>query len=187
MKILGIHGSPRLEGNSAQLMNAMLKQVEANGATTKTYHLNTLTIRGCQACYSCRRQGNEGTCAIKDDMHQILDDVLSAHAVVLASPVYMWQMTAQAKLFTDRLMPVLKPDYSSRLTGQRLVSLYTQGQPDISKFSPYFEHVNALFSFLGFRTMKPLVFGGLRNIDDIRDQPAAFEKVRQAAASLIAD
>ncbi len=187
MKILGIHGSPRLEGNSAQLMNAMLKQVEANGATTKTYHLNTLTIRGCQACYSCRRQGNEGTCAIKDDMHQILDDVLSAHTVVLASPVYMWQMTAQAKLFTDRLMPVLKPDYSSRLTGQRLVSLYTQGQPDISKFSPYFEHVNALFSFLGFRTMKPLVFGGLRNIDDIRDQPAAFEKVRQAAASLIAD
>ncbi len=187
MKILGIHGSPRLEGNSAQLMTAILKQAEENGAVTKTYHLNNLTIKGCQACYSCRKEGHEGKCVIKDDMNQILDDILSANAVVLASPVYMWQMTAQAKLFTDRLMPLLKPDYSSRLSGQRLLSVYTQGQPDISKFSQYFEYVNSMFTFLGFRTMEPLVFGGLRNISDIRNQAAAYEQVRQAAESLMAE
>jgi len=120
-------------------------------------------------------------------MNQILADVLASNAVVLASPVYMWQMTAQAKLFTDRLMPVLKPDYTSWLTGQKLLSIYTQGQPDILRFTPYFDHVNRMFSFLGFRTLEPLVFGGLRNIDDIQKHPAAFEQVRQAVNGLMAE
>lgn len=123
MKILGIHGSPRLEGNSAQLMNAILKQAEEKGALTKSYHLNKLAIKGCQACYSCRQEGKESKCALKDDMGSILDDILDANAVVSASPVYMWQMSAQAKLFTDRLTPLLKPDFSSWQSGQRLLPI----------------------------------------------------------------
>jgi len=187
MKILGIYSSPRLKGNSAQLLDAVLTQAEEKGAQIVKHHLNGLSIRGCQACYSCRKEGNERKCAIKDDMNHILADVLTANAVVLASPVYMWQMTAQAKLFTDRLMPVLKPDYTSWLTGQKLLSIYTQGQPDISRFAPYFEHVNQMFSFLGFQTLPPLVVGGLRNIDDIQKHPAAFEQVQQAVNSLTAE
>jgi multimeric flavodoxin WrbA len=187
MKIVGIYGSPRVKGNSAQLLDAVLAQAAGQGAQIVKHHLNSLSIRGCQACYSCRLKGNEGKCALKDDMNPILDDVLTSNAVVLASPVYMWQVTAQAKLFTDRLMPMLKPDYSSWLTGQKLLSIYTQGQPDISKFAPYFDHVNQMFSFLGFRTLAPLVFGGLRNIDDIQKHPAAFEQVQQAVNGLLAE
>lgn len=187
MKIIGIYGSPRLKGNSAQLLDTLLQETEAHGAAIQKYHLNTLTIKGCQACYCCRQHGSEGMCALKDDMRPILEDVLDAHAVVLASPVYMWQMTAQAKLFTDRLMPLLKPDYSSRLSGQRLLTVYTQGQPDVSKFSPYFQHVNTMFAFLGFSIMEPLIFGGLRNVEDIQNQPAAFAAIKQAASRLISD
>ncbi|MDD2466349.1 MAG: flavodoxin family protein [Desulfobulbus sp.] len=185
MKILGIHGSPRAQGNSSQLLDALLNAAETLGATTSSYHLNSLNIRGCQACYSCRQSGKEKQCALKDDMQPILADVLAADVVVLASPVYMWQMTAQAKLFTDRLMPVLKPDYSSWLEGQRLLSLYTQGQPDVSKFAPYFELVNRMFAFLGFRTLEPLVFGGLRGANDIQAQPQHFARIRQIASDLI--
>jgi multimeric flavodoxin WrbA len=186
MKIIGIHGSPRPEGNSAQLLAAMLGQCEERGAQTKTYHLNDLNIKGCQACYSCRREDSEGKCAIRDDMDAILQDIFAADAVILASPVYMWQMTGQAKVFTDRLMPLLRSDFSSRLTGQRLLTLYTQGQPDMSKFSMYFQYVNTMFSFLGFRTLEPFVAGGLRGVDDIRKQPEIVEKARQAALGLMA-
>jgi len=187
MKILGIYGSPRLKGNSAQLLDAVLTHAEEKGAQVVQHHLNNLSIRGCQACYSCRKPGNEGKCALQDDMNPILADVLTANAVVLASPVYMWQMTAQAKLFTDRLMPVLKPDYSSWLTGQKLLSIYTQGQPDIARFAAYFDHVNRMFSFLGFQTLPPLVFGGLRSIDDLQKHPAAFEQVQRAVNDLVAE
>jgi multimeric flavodoxin WrbA len=185
MHIVGLYGSPRLQGNSSQLLSALLQEVQELGATTSSYQLNALEIKGCQACYSCRQPGKEQQCAVKDDMQPILAEVFAADVVVLASPVYMWQMTAQAKLFTDRLMPVLKPDYSSWLSGQRMLTLYTQGQPDVSKFAPYFEHVNRMFDFLGFRSLEPLVFGGLRGVNDIRQHPHHFERIREVAAALV--
>lgn len=187
MKIIGINGSPRLKGNSAQLMNEVLKQAEKHGAVTTRYNLNSLKIKGCQACYRCKEPEREGRCVLKDDMAQILEDILAADAVVLASPVYMWQMTAQAKLFTDRLMPLLKADYSSCLSGQKLLSVYTQGQPDVAKFAEYFAYVNSMFSFLGFRTQVPLVAGGLRSLDDINRQPQVKQSAGKAAQRLMTE
>nr|WP_321466017.1 flavodoxin family protein [uncultured Desulfobulbus sp.] len=184
MKILGIHGSPRTNGNSSQLLSALLNEAEALGARTTSYHLNSLQMRGCQACYSCRQPGKERQCALKDDMEPILAEVFASDLVVLASPVYMWQMTAQAKLFTDRLMPVLKPDYTSWLNGQRMLCLYTQGQPDTTKFAPYFTMVNQMFAFLGFKTLEPLVFGGLRGVNDVQEHAASMKRVRERAAEL---
>ncbi|MCL2458664.1 MAG: flavodoxin family protein [Desulfobulbus sp.] len=185
MKILGLYASPRPTGNSAQLLNALLEEAERLGAAISSYKLNTLRLKGCQACYSCRQPGKEKQCAVKDDMQPILADVFAADAVVLASPVYMWQMTAQARLFTDRLMPVLKPDYSSWLNGQRMLTLYTQGQPDLTRFASYFTYVNDMFGFLGFSPLEPLVFGNLRGVNDVRQQPQHFDRVRQAAAHLV--
>ncbi|MCL2790049.1 MAG: flavodoxin family protein [Desulfobulbus sp.] len=185
MKILALYASPRAQGNSAQLLNVLLEEAGRLGATISRYTLNTLQLKGCQACYSCRQPGKEKQCAIKDDMQSILTDLFAADAVVLASPVYMWQMTAQARLFTDRLMPVLKPDYTSWLNGQRMLVLYTQGQPDLTRFASYFQYVNDMFAFLGFRTSEPLVFGNLRGLNDVQRQPHHFERVRQAATELV--
>jgi len=185
MKILALHASPRLHGNSAQLLNTLLEEARGLGATTNSYTLNTLQIKGCQACYTCRKPGKEKQCAVKDDMQPILAELFAADAVVLATPVYMWQMTAQAKLFIDRLMPALKPDYTSWLDGQRMLVLYTQGQPDVTYFASYFKYANKMLGFLGFRTMEPLVFGGLGEPNDVQRQPQLFERVRQAAAELV--
>jgi hypothetical protein len=80
---------------------------------------------------------------------------------------------------------VLKPDYTSWLDGQRMLVLYTQGQPDLTHFASYFKYVNDMFAFLGFRVVEPLVFGGLRGVDDVRRQPRHFEHARQAAAELV--
>jgi hypothetical protein len=66
-----------------------------------------------------------------------------------------------------------------------MLTLYTQGQPDVSKFAPYFEHVNRMFDFLGFRSLEPLVFGGLRGVNDIRQHPYHFERIREVAAALV--
>ena len=185
MKILGLHASPRPKGNSTQLLNALLEEAHRLGATVSSHTLNTLRLKGCQACYSCRQPGQEKQCAVKDDMQPILTEVFAADAVVLASPVYMWQMTAQARLFTDRLMPVLKPDYTSWLNGQRMLTLYTQGQPDLTRYASYFTYVNEMFGFLGFRPLPPLVFGNLRGVNDVQYQPQHFDRVRQAAAELV--
>ena len=67
-----------------------------------------------------------------------------------------------------------------------MLTVFTQGQPDVTKYSPYVTQVNTMFSFLGFRTIEPLVFGGLRNTDDILRQPEAFAKIQKAAETLLA-
>ncbi len=185
MKIIGLNGSPRVKGNTAQLLDELLTQAGESGVETTKYDLNRLEIKGCQSCYKCKEPGREGTCIIKDDMNGILEDILSADAVVLASPVYMWQMSAQAKLFTDRLMPLLRPDFSSLLDNQKLLSIYTQGQPDTTQFEQYFTYVNTMFSFLGFSTEPPLAVGGLRGVDDIHNQAQGKENARKAVESLI--
>ena len=185
MNILALYASPRPHGNSAQLLDALLGEAERLGATITRYALNSLQLQGCQACYSCRQPGKEKTCAIEDDMQPILASLFAADAVVLASPVYMWQMTAQAKLFTDRLMPVLRLDYTSWLNGQRMLVLYTQGQTELSRFSSYFEYVNTMFAFLGFHTLPPLVFGNLRGLNDAKRHQEHFKRAREAAVELV--
>lgn len=185
MKIIGMNGSPRVKGNTAQLLDEVLEYAAENGAETVKHDLNRLNIKGCQGCYKWKEPFNEGSCILKDDMHGILDDILSADGVVLASPVYMWQMSAQAKLFTDRLMPPLRSDYTSLLDGQKLLTIYTQGQPDITKFEQYFNYVNAMFSFLGFKTQPPLIAGGLPAVDDIHGQPEIKENARKSAEKLL--
>jgi multimeric flavodoxin WrbA len=185
MKIIGINGSPRTNGNTAAALETFLMETEANGAKTKTYHLNQMDIKGCQSCYACRKEGREGQCGVKDDMPKLLNEILEADAVVLASPVYMWQMTAQAKAFTDRLFPLLKPDYSSRLNGQKLISIYTQGNPDKAVFADYFEHTRKMFSFLGFRTMPTLVAAGIHQPGDYQNKANLINTTKQSAQGLL--
>lgn len=185
MKILALHGSPRYQGNSSQLLNAFLEEAQSLGASVDSYVLNSMRMKGCQACYMCRQPGQEKQCAMNDDMSVVLDDLFAANLVVLASPVYMWQMSAQAKLFVDRLMPVHKPDFTSWLDGQQLLSIYTQGQPDVTRFASYFTYVNDMFGFLGFRTTEPLVFGGLRQAGDVQQHPEYLERVRECARNLV--
>ncbi|WP_163338882.1 flavodoxin family protein [Desulfopila sp. IMCC35008] len=109
IKIIGINGSPRPKGNTAQLFDEALQHAWQNGAETTRYDHKRLDIKGCQSCYQCKEPGKEGACVIKDDMYQIIDDILSADGVVFASPVYMWQMSAQAKLFSYRIFLQASP------------------------------------------------------------------------------
>ena len=82
----------------------MLKGAQAQGAETEIFNLNQMDIAPCQACMHCKE--NQGECATDDDMQEVYAKLREADAFVLGSPVYMWQMSAQAKLFTDRLYPL---------------------------------------------------------------------------------
>ncbi|MCK7474223.1 MAG: flavodoxin family protein [Rhodopseudomonas palustris] len=112
MKVLAFSGSPRENGNTDRLALAVLEGAKAAGAKTTLYRLNEMNIRGRQACNACRKKFE---CAVKDDMTALYGEMVTADAVILASPVYMFQMTGQTKLFVDRLFPLLESDFTSRL------------------------------------------------------------------------
>jgi multimeric flavodoxin WrbA len=100
-------------------------------------------------------------------MARLHDELAGAGAVVLGTPVYMGQMSAQAKIFTDRLhalfMPRFSPYFREAMAGKRLVLAFTQGNPDADVFRDYFEYTRKIFGMLEFDVRDVAVVAGTRN------------------------
>lgn len=101
-RVLVILASPRKNGNSTVLAGQIAKGAEAAGAAVETVSLRKLDIKCCLGCYSCQKEDTKG-CAIDDDMQSLYPKLLEAQAWVFASPVYWFNMSAQFKLFLDRV------------------------------------------------------------------------------------
>jgi multimeric flavodoxin WrbA len=114
MKFLGIWGSPRKGGNSEILLDAFLNGAAQGGAEVEKVALRELKISPCLEIYHCFK---DGTCPIKDDMRDLYEKLLSAQVVALASPVFFYGLSAQAKAMIDRTQAlwsrryVLKQDF----------------------------------------------------------------------------
>ncbi len=114
MKILGIWASPRKGGNSELLLDAFLQGAAHGTAQVEKVALRELKISPCLEIYHCFK---DGTCPIKDDMRDLYDKLLSAQVVALASPVFFYGLSAQAKTMIDRTQAlwsrryVLKQDF----------------------------------------------------------------------------
>ena len=153
MNIVALLGSPRPNGNSAAIANRFTETAASLGARVTNFQLNRLTYRGCQGCYACKKGLDH--CVLKDDLTQVLDAVAAADLVVLASPVYYGDITAQLKGFIDRTFSYLKPDYltnpaPSRLSPKRLVFVLTQGHPDPTSFADIFPRYEGFLKWQGF-------------------------------------
>ncbi|OHD08799.1 MAG: hypothetical protein A2Y41_10660 [Spirochaetes bacterium GWB1_36_13] len=155
MKILGISGSPNQNGMTSALIQSALKGAEKKGASTKMVFLNSLAIKGCQACLYCR--GHEG-CSIKDDMREVYKKIGEADKIVIGSPIYMYHITAQTKLFIDRLFPYLKPDFTSKVNKETLF-IYSQGNPDLQAHRKWIESNQEALKLLGFPVKEILIAG----------------------------
>ena len=99
MNVMGIAGTPRKKGNSENLLRFALKPFEENGWNVKMFLLSELTIQPCNACESCRETG---TCIIDDDMQGIYDAFRWCNAIIVSSPVYYRNVSAQLLSVFDR-------------------------------------------------------------------------------------
>ena len=122
MKIVGICGSPRgKKSQTLALAEATLAGAKAQGAEVERVDLSQARIGFCQACEVCH-QGPD--CVLNDDGKRILQGVLAADGIVLASPVYLSQVTAQMKALLDRTSHFV---HCLRLMGKYLAVVTTSG------------------------------------------------------------
>lgn len=154
MKIVSLLGSPRVNGNSAMIARRFCETAKEHGAEVTTYILNDLQYRGCQGCFLCKTKLDR--CALKDDLTGVLDAIREADVVVLASPVYFWDISSQMKTFIDRTFSYLVPDFitnpvKSRLpAGKKLVFILAQNNPDPNSFADIFPKFDYFFKAYGF-------------------------------------
>lgn len=111
MKVLGIYGSPRKGGNSDQLLDKALEGARAAGAETKAVYARDLKMSGCLECGGCDKTGK---CVVKDDMQSVYPLLEEADIIFLASPIFFYSITAQAKALIDRSQAL----WSKRMLGK---------------------------------------------------------------------
>ena len=102
MKVVAFSGSARKDGNTAILIRQVFAELEKAGIETELVQLAGERLRGCIACYQCWKT-KDGCCAVKDDcINDCIQKMRDADGILLASPTYFADITAEIKALIDR-------------------------------------------------------------------------------------
>jgi multimeric flavodoxin WrbA len=105
MRILGIVGSPRKNGNTEILMTEALKVARESGCETEMFLASGKRVAPCDACGSCFAVGS---CVVQDDMQELYAMMERADGIIIGSPVYFGSVSAQTKAIMDRMFSLLR-------------------------------------------------------------------------------
>ena len=188
MKVVAVLGSPRPKGTSATLAEKFLALAGQRGFTPVVHELNSLNYRGCQGCFACKTSRND--CVLQDDLTQVLADVATADVLLLATPVYFGDPTAQLKGFIDRTFSYFAPDYRTSATpsrlapGKKLVFIQTQGNPDETFFADIYPKYAGFLKRNSFAEAHLIRARGVATADDILKNDIYQQQVEQVAAAV---
>ncbi len=186
MNIACVLGSPRPDANSSILAKRFCETAQRLGGKVETHVLNDLQYQGCQGCMLCKTKLDR--CVLEDDLTRVLDAVRDADVVVLASPVYFWDVSAQAKGFLDRTFSYLVPDFitnpvKSRLKpGKKFVLILAQANPDENSFTnifPKFDYFFRSFGFTETRFVRACGVGGPGEVESREDVLTLAERTAE--------
>jgi multimeric flavodoxin WrbA len=186
MKILCLNGSPRIKGNTADLLDVFKTTAEELGADVSVIHLNRLTYEGCQACMNCK--GKTEYCTVKDDLTPVLEETRESNVLVLGSPIYFGDVSAQLKGFIDRTYSFMKPEFSgSRLErGKTLVMILPQGAEDESHYNDVYPRYAGFFKWFGYQNRYEIRGLGIGDPGDAKKDSDLLERVRNVAREIAA-
>jgi multimeric flavodoxin WrbA len=155
--IVAFVGSPRKNGNIDTLVQEVINGSAKNNIKSKIYYLNDMNIKGCQGCLYCRKHKS---CIIKDDMTEVYEDVKNADYIIIGSPVYICQVSAQTKLLLDRFYPLTEIDKGShtpRFGKKKLIMVYSQAAPFSFIFGNYFRYTAKHLKGMGLEIHKTII------------------------------
>jgi multimeric flavodoxin WrbA len=107
MKLFVINGSPRKNCNTAQLLDAFVEGAKSAVPEAEATFINVYdySFTGCRSCFACQLTANRAylECKIKDEVHDLLDEARHSDGIVIGSPIYFLDISAQTKCFLERL------------------------------------------------------------------------------------
>ncbi|MFZ1127342.1 flavodoxin family protein [Methanoregula sp.] len=101
MKVIAFNGSARKDGNTAILVRAVFKELEKAGIRTELVQLSGKKVQGCTACMKCR-ENLDRRCVIDDFANECIAKMDEADGIILASPTYFSDVSAEMKALIER-------------------------------------------------------------------------------------
>lgn len=171
-KIVILNGSPRRKGNTSALVQAFTEGAESSGHTVTGFFLNGMDIHGCRGCFG-GHSSRGCPCVQQDDMDQIYPAVKDSDVVVLATPLYYWNMSGQTWTAVDRLFALEEGD-GNLLRGHGrasalLMAAEGHGFEDVLQ---YYDH---LMEHLHWKNLGHVLAGGNGDVGDIEGKPELQE------------
>ena len=151
MKTIVVNASPRKNWNTAQLLKEAQRGAESAGAEVEYVELFDLAFTGCRSCMVCKAKAAEHPgCAWRDDLSPLIDRILAADRLVIGTPIYWGEPTAQFRALMERLLFCTVPyEKGTYFDGRVDVGfVYTMNAPQAyydETLRPYLDNVEGLF------------------------------------------
>jgi len=142
MKVMGINGSARKDGNTSMLIQKVFDELEAEGIETQLVNLGPKGVNGCIACMKCFKNKDGHCIQTKDPLNDWLEEMTTADGIILGTPVYFAELSGQIKCFMDRTGMVARANGNmfKRKVGAGVVAVRRAGAVSA------FHSLNAYFS-----------------------------------------
>ncbi len=189
MLILGLQGSPRKKGNTNFLLSRFLEAAEKRGALTRLIQVADRHIQPCKEYVVCEKKGY---CPIDDDMAAEIYGLLrQAEVVVLASPIFFYNMTSQIKALVDRCQTFWARKYRLELSDplkstRRGFLLSVAASRGKNLFEGLQLTTKYFFDAIDARYEGSLVYRGMEGAKDLSKHPSVLEDVERAVGELLA-
>jgi multimeric flavodoxin WrbA len=157
MKVIAINGSPRKDWSTDLLLRKALEGAKGAGAETEIINLYDLDFKGCRSCMACNLRDSKsfGHCAWQDDLKAVLDKIDGCDGIILGSPIYWGDITAEMRAFLERLLFQYTnfDDGTSLYKGKaKFGFIYTMNAPEgynDALFKKYEDFLSAHFRYAG--------------------------------------
>jgi multimeric flavodoxin WrbA len=190
MKVTAFQSSPRIDGNADILLRETLKPIYERGYNVRLFKLNFMNIKPCQDCGGCDKTGK---CIINDDMDAIYDAIREADRIILASPIFFFSISAQAKIMIDRCQAfwcekyLLKKPILEGRYGRKGLLLLVGGMKKQEQESEQCAGVTAkaFFRTISVPKHEILSFLGVDAKGNILEHPTALKEAYEAGKKLV--
>jgi len=188
-RVVAIYGSPRREGNTALLLREAVQGAGEMGADVEEVVLRDLKMSPCMEIYGCK---NAGRCAINDDFQKVYDSILASQAVMLASPIFFYAVSAHTKILMDRCQSLwvkkhwLEEGPSGQSQSKRKGLFISVGATRGKKlFDGTLLTVRYYFEAIDCELWKSLLYRELDFEGDVLKHPEYLAEARRAGKDLI--
>ena len=179
MNICILNGSPRPQGNTAELLKPFYEELVSGGAQIKQIQLSALKIASCKGCYHCQDVKHEYGCVQQDDMQDVAKAIVESDSIVLATPIYTWFCTPELKVVLDRFFGLAKYYRSAEgnlVEGKRLALLTTHGYDASYAADPFVIGIQRMCEHYHMR------YEGMYSVRDVDDLASFQTKQAQTGA-----
>ncbi len=186
MNILAFMGSPRMGGNTDILLTSFLEAAESRGADVTRINLATQNISPCTECGGCDKTG---TCVLQDDMTDIYPSIAAADALIVASPIFFYNITAYTQALVERSQACWVSKYVLRkgfLGGKRRIGIFLSLGATKGKllFDGVLRVIRYFFDAVDADFAGSLLYRGIEKRGEVRIHPSALEEAQTLGRAL---